>query len=112
MGNDRLTKTASTLVLLGAVLLAPGTASAGGPKHPGKSGNHPSVGMPTPMPVANPFPEVIVDATCPACCYTVPIQAVYQCPAVIAGQPGSQVRYLRPDPRYGLFGGQPFLYHQ
>jgi hypothetical protein len=112
MGNDRLAKKASTLVLLGAVMLAPVTASAGGPKHPGKSGNDPTFGIPTPMPAANPFRGVFVNTTCSECCYTVPILAVYQCPAVIAGQPGSQVRYLRPDPRYGLFGGQPYLYHQ
>jgi len=111
MGNFRLAKNASILVLLAAVTLAPGTASAGGPKHPGKNGNDPSPGYSALMPAAYPFPGIIVDPTYSACCYTFPIKAVYQCPAVLAGQPGSQVGYLRSDPIFGLLGGQPYLYH-
>ena len=100
MGNDRLAKNASVLVLLVAVALAPGTASAGGPKHAGKNGNDPSPGYPVPRPAAYPFPGISVDPTYSACCYTFPIQAVYQCPAVLAEQPGSQVGYLRTDPAF------------
>ncbi len=111
MGNDRLAKNASILVFLAAVTLAPGAASAGGYEHPGTNGNDPWAGYRAPIPAAYPFPGVIVDPTCSACCYTFPIQAVYQCPAVLAGQPGSQVRYLRSDPMPGLLGGQPYLYH-
>ncbi len=82
-----------------------------GSKHPGKSGYDPSAGYSVPMPAAYPFAGGIVDPTCSACCYTVPILAVYQCPAVLADQPGSQVVYLRSDPASGLLGGQPYLYH-
>jgi hypothetical protein len=111
MGNDRLAKNASILVLAVAVMLAPGTASAGGPNHLGEEGNGPWAGYPAPISLAYPFAGVTVGPTYPACCYTVPILAVYQCPAVLAGQPGSQVVYLRSDPICGLLGGQPYLYH-
>ncbi len=112
MGVRRLATIASALVLSLAILaLMAGTASAGGYEHPGTNGNDPWAGYPAPIPAAYPFPGVIVDPTCSACCYTFPIQAVYQCPAVLAGQPGSQVRYLQSDPMPGLLGGQPYLYH-
>jgi len=111
MSNDRLAKNASILVLLVAVTLAPGTASAGGPKHPGKNGNDASAGYSVPMPAAYPFPGGIAQPTCSTCSYTVPILAVYQCPAVLVGQPGSQVVYVRSDSAYGLLGGRPYLYH-
>ena len=112
MGDPVWRRTPPILVLSLAILaLMPGTASAGGHKDHGKNGNDPSAGYPAPMPAAYPFPGVIVDPTCSACCYTVPILAVYQCPAVLAGQPGSQVGYLRSDPTSGLLGGQPYLYH-
>jgi hypothetical protein len=112
MGNDRLEKKAAILVLLVAVMLAPGTASAGGHEDHGKIGNGTSAGYAAPSPAGHPFPGAIVDPTYSGCCYTFPIQAVYQCPAVLAGQPGSQVVYLRSDPAAGLLGGQPYLYHQ
>ena len=112
MGARRLATIASALVLSLAILaLMAGTASAGWHKDHGKKGNDPWAGYPAPIPAAYPFPGVIVDPTCSACCYTFPIQAVYQCPAVLAGQPGSQVRYLQSDPMPGLLGGQPYLYH-
>ena len=112
MGDRRLAMIASALVLSLAILaLMAGTASAGGHRNHGKNGNDPSAGYSAPMPAAYPFPGVIVEPTYSTCCYTVPIQAVYQCPAVLAGQPGSQVVYLRSDPMYGLLGGQPYLYH-
>jgi hypothetical protein len=112
MGNDRLIKNASILVLLLAVMLASGTASAGEPKQHKENGNNPSAGNPAPMPAAYPYAGVIVDPTFPACCYTVPIVAVYQCPAKLVGQPGSPISYFRSDPRHGLLGGQPYLYHR
>ncbi len=111
MGNDRLAKNASILVLLAAVTLTPGTASAEGHECPCKNGNDPSPAYSVAMPAAYPFQGAIVDPAWSTCCYTVPIFAVYQCPAVIAGQPGSQVVYVRSDPAYGLLGGQPYLYH-
>lgn len=111
MDDDRLAKFASIMGLLAAVLLAPGTASAGGPRHPGKNGNGTSAGYSVPLPAAYPFSGDFADPTCSRCFYTVPIQAVYQCPAVLVSQPGSQVVYLRSDSVYGLLGGQPFLYH-
>jgi hypothetical protein len=93
------------------VMLAPGTASAGGQAHPGAYGNDPARAYSVPMPAAYPFTGVIVDPTCPGCCYAAPILAVYQCPAVMASQPGSQVEWHRTDPMAGLLGGQPYLYH-
>ncbi len=68
-------------------------------------------GYPAPILTVYPFPRVNVDPTDSACCYAVPILAVYQCPASLAGQPGSQVVYVRRDPVFGLLGGQPYLYH-
>ncbi len=111
MGNERLAKSASILVFLPALLLAPGTASAGGQYPRGNNGNDPAPVYSVPMPAAYPFPGFIVDSTCAGCSYTVPILAVYQCPAVIAGQPGSQVEWHRTDPMAGFLGGRPYLYH-
>ena len=111
MGNFRPAKNASILVFLAAITLSPGTASAGGQTPPGKNGYDASAGYSVPMAKAYPFPGVIVDPTCLECSYTVPILAVYQCPAALGGQPGSQVEYIRTDPTYGLLGGRPYLYH-
>jgi hypothetical protein len=112
MGDRRLATIASALVLSLAILaLMPSAASAGGHKDDGKHGNDASAGLSAPMSAAYPFPGVIVDPTYSACCYTLPILAVYQCPAVLVDQPGSRVVYLRTDPAYGLLGGQPYLYH-
>jgi len=111
MGNNRLAKRASIAVLLAAVMAAPGTASAGGQMPLGMNGNGPSPAYSIPMPAAYPFPGLIVDPTCPGCFYAVPILAVYQCPAVMTGQPGSQVEYMHVDPMTGVLGGRPYLYH-
>ena len=112
MGVRRPATIASALVLSLAILaLMAGTASAGGHQNHGEKGNDPWAGCPVPIPADYPFPGVIVEPTYSACCYTFPIQAVYQCPAVLAGQPGSRVGYLRSDPMPGLLGGQPYLYH-
>lgn len=111
MGNDRLAKNASILIVLSAITLAPGTASAGGLKAPGKSGYDPSASYSVSMPAAYPFAGGIGDPTCSECCYTVPIMAVYQCPAVLVDQPGSPVVYLRSDSAYGRLGGRSYLYH-
>ena len=101
MGNDRLTKSASILAVV-ITMLMPKAASAGG---------HPPDGHVAPIPIASPWPANGVIPACPSCCYTFPIQFVYQCPAVIAGQPGAQVPYLRSNSPAGVLGGQPYLYH-
>ncbi len=111
MGNNRLAKNASILVFLAVVALAPNTASAGDHNYPVISGFDPSPAYSVPMSSAYPLAGFISDPTCPACSYTVPILAVYQCPAALADQPGSQVIYMRTDPAYGLLGGRPYLYH-
>jgi hypothetical protein len=111
MGIDSLAKNASILVLLIAVTLAPGTASAAGPEYLRNNGYIPSAGYSGPMPTAYPFSASVVDPTCSGCYYTFPILAVYQCPATLVDQPGSQVVYLQTDPAYGVLGGQPYLYH-
>jgi hypothetical protein len=111
MDNDRRPKNAFILVLLVAVTMAPGKATAGGLEHPGKQVSDPAAGWPLSMPSAYPFPGVIADPATWGCCYTFPIQAVYQCPAVMASQPGSRVIYLGTDPMAGLLGGRPYLYH-
>jgi len=111
MGSERLATSASILVLLANLMVAPCTAWAGGQNPTGQNGNHPVPAYSVPMPAAYPFPGFIGDPTCAGCCYTFPILAVYQCPAVLACQPGSQVEYIRSDTPYGLLGGRPYLYH-
>ena len=96
---------------LAILALMAGTASAGWHKDHGKKGNDPWAGYPGPIPAVYPFPGVIVDPTCLARRKTSPIQAVYQCPAVLAGQPGSRVGYLQSDPMPCGLGGQLNLYH-
>jgi hypothetical protein len=111
MARIRLAKNALIPFLFVAILLAPGTASAGGLKNPGKNGSDPWAGYPAPITTAYSLPGVNIDPTYSACCYTVPIVAVYQCPAGLTGQRGSQVVYIRSNPAFGLLGGQPYLYH-
>ena len=111
MGNLRLAKNASILVLLAAATLAPGTASAGGPEYPRKNGYNPSAGYSAPMPAVDPYAGAVVEPACSGCSYTVPLVAVYMCPASIAGQRGSEVVYLRMNRAAGLLGGRPYLYH-
>jgi hypothetical protein len=110
MDIDRRPKNAFRLVLLIALAMAPRTASAGGPNHPDQQGSDPTAGSILSMPSVYPYPGVVAHPTL-GCCYTFPILAVYQCPAVMAGQPGSRVVYLEPHPMAGLLGGQPYLYH-
>jgi hypothetical protein len=108
----RLAAIRSALVLsLATWALAPGSGLAGENGDHGTNGNRRPTVVPAPIPAAYPFSGVIDDPTYSACCYAVPILAVYQCPAVLAGQPGSQVWYFRSDPVFGLLGGQPYLYH-
>ena len=111
MGNDRPAKNASILVLLVAVMLAPGTVSAGGHTYSRQNGNDPSAGYLARCRQRTCTGRAIVDPAYSACCYTFPIQAVYQCPAVLAGQPGSRVVIPPVGPKSGLLGGQPYLYH-
>jgi len=74
MGNDRLAKNASILVLLGAVVLAASKASAGGPGHDDWRIDDARAG------------------------YAVPIQAVYQFPAALVNQPGVKPPVAPPVP--------------
>ena len=111
MGNDHWVKYSSILVILTGAMLAPDTALAGGNTYPGKNRKTPSAGYPAPIASAYPFGGAIGDPIYAGCCYTFPLQMVYQCPAVLVGQPGSRVVYLRPHPMSGLLGGQPYLYH-
>lgn len=101
-------KTARVVVLISVVtVLSPAMALAGEPGYPGwgdaPAGAYPAAAYPLPgafgYPPGNPW------------CYAIPIQAVYQFPAAIANQPGSEVGWLRPDPAFGLLGGRPYLYH-
>jgi hypothetical protein len=111
MDHDRRPKNAILLGLLVAVAMATGTAAAGEPEPPGKQGSDPAAGSSLSMPPVYAFPGVIAHPKDSGCCYTFPILSVYQCPAVLAGQPGSRVVYLEPHPMAGLLGGQPHLYH-
>jgi hypothetical protein len=111
MGNDRLAKNASVLVLLIAVTLTPGTASAGGRIYPGWNENDSWLGS-SGIPAAYPFPGAIANQPDLPWCYTFPFQAAFQFPAAQASQPGSEVGYLWTDPTYGLLGGRPYLYHR
>jgi hypothetical protein len=111
MGNDHRVKYASIVLLLSAVLLVPDTASAGGNAYPGKEGHSLSAGYPAPMTSAYRSGGATVGPTYSECCYTFPIQMVYQCPAVLVGQPGSRVGYFHQHPTSGRLGGQPYLYH-
>ena len=111
MRNGRLVKNASILGLLLTIALAPGIALAGGHKSCGNQGKDAWVGRPVATRQAYLYSGAVADPLCSGCKYTFPIQAVYQCPAVEASQPGSRVRYLQTPPASGLLGGQPYLYH-
>ncbi len=111
MGNDHLAKNASILALLIAIALTPITASAGGHGIHAQNANAPWAGQAMTMPNPAPYPGFLGGPAYAGCCYTFPIWVVYQCPAVIAGQPGSPVFYLGVNARGGLLGGQPYLYH-
>jgi hypothetical protein len=110
MGKVHFVNLARIAVLLcAAAVLMPATAAAGGHRRHGcvdaPAEVHwaptiidPSLGA-FPYPAGDPW------------CYAVPIQAVYQFPARIANQPGSDVGYLQTSPAFGLLGGRPYLYH-
>jgi hypothetical protein len=88
MNNARLGRIALISAVLFVVTLAPGAASASGYEHAGWARVHdPSQG------------------------YTYPIQMLFQFPAVIVNQPGSEIPFLWPDPSRSLLGGRPYLYH-
>jgi hypothetical protein len=107
MGNGRVTKIAALLIVVASGVLAPGTATA--------RGNKDRYAVPArrvvPMQSIELSPRGL-DSMYIGCFYTLPIQAVYQCPAVLADQPGSQVEFLKVNTTAGLLGGQPWLYHR
>jgi hypothetical protein len=98
------------LALLIAVTLTPGMAAAGGHK-PHRWQNDPSVGYAVPIQAVYQFPAVIANQPTTPWGYAAPIQSVYQFPAAVANQPGARVSFLQSDPTCGLLGGLPFLYH-
>jgi hypothetical protein len=104
--NARIAKIASLLVVV-CFLLNPGSASAGGHEDKYAAPARHVI----PMESVDVLPGA-VDPMYVGCYYTVPIQAVYQCPAAISPQLGSQVMYLRVNMKAGLLGGQPWLYHR
>ena len=111
MSHDRLAKRASVFVLLVAVMLVPAPAWAGGRNPHDGYPNGPSVSSTGRLPAAYPFHGSTGNPPGSPWCYAVPIQAVYQFPAVLVNQPGSEVGYLWTDPTSGLLGGRPYLYH-
>ena len=111
MGKVRFVNLMHLAVLVcAAVALVPATAKAGGGRHRGWA-DVPMDDVPAAAtgfyPFAGAFPYPPGDPWC----YAVPIQAVYQFPAVMANQPGSEVGYLQISPASGLLGGRPYLYH-
>jgi hypothetical protein len=102
---------ARVLAVLIAATLAPAAASAQGPTVQVTNGNAGWAGYSAPMPPVNAFEGGIVGPMCPGCFYTFPILAVYQCPAVITAQPGSDVIFMHTYRANGLLGGRPYLYH-
>jgi hypothetical protein len=113
MGTARLKNLARIGALLAAVaVLTPVTASAGGDGYAGWNAG-PSTAYSAPItgrmyPLSGDYGYQLPTLWD----YTVPIVAVYQFPAVIANQLGSEVGYLRTSPSFGRLGGQPYLYHQ
>jgi hypothetical protein len=107
MENAGVAKIAALLIVVACVVLTPVTAKAGGHKDRYAA----PTGRFVPLESVELMPGQ-VDPMYVGCFYTVPIQAVYQCPAALAEQPGSQVAYLRVKSTAGLLGGQPWLYHR
>jgi hypothetical protein len=97
------------LITVAAVLL-PVTASAGGHKRHGR-GDAPADADTATMPAAYPLNGAFAHPPGNPRCYAIPIQAVYQFPAVLANQPGSEVGWLETNRASGLLGGRPYLYH-
>ena len=109
MGRSRLGDFARIAVLLVAAF-SPAPARAGGHKHRDCANALGHVDPPV-IPSAYHPPGSISYASGNPSCSAIPIQAVYQFPAVMANQPGAEVGWLRVHPEYGLLGGQPYLYH-
>jgi hypothetical protein len=109
MGRSRLVNFARTAVLLVAAL-APAPARAGGHKHR-DGANAPGYVDPAAISAAYYPPGSIAYPPGNPWCYAIPIQVVYQFPAVMANQPGAEVGWLRVHPEDGFLGGQPYLYH-
>jgi hypothetical protein len=110
MDSVRLEHIARIAVLVVAAALTPASAQAGGHKHQGCVGAPGCVG-PDAMPAAYALPGAFGYPLGNPWCYAIPIQAVYQFPAVTANQPGAEVGWLGMNPEYGLLGGRPYLYH-
>jgi hypothetical protein len=112
MSTARRSKVARFLALPIAVaaMLTPGTASAGGHRPHGPIDGPAEYYSASPQPVES-FPGDMADLSMTPWCYAIPIQAVYQFPAVLAYQPGAAVAYVWTDPAFGALGGQPYLYH-
>jgi hypothetical protein len=108
MGRSRLENIVHIAVLLVAAL-TPAPAGAGGHKHR-DGANAAGYVDPAAIPAAYYPPGSMAYPPGNSWCYAIPIQAVYQFPAVIANQPGAEVGWLRVHPEYGLLGGQPHLY--
>jgi hypothetical protein len=100
------------LVPVAILSMMPNTANAWEDYHLDLINSDISAGYPAPLPAGYSFAGPTAGPIYPSCFYTVPILAVYQCPAVITDQPGSRVVYLPSNLTPGLLGGQPYLYHQ
>src|SRR5690242_5820702 len=84
-----------------AVVLMPATAVAGGHRHRSWV-DVPADAVPATTTDIFPFAGVFPGLPGEPWRYAAPIQAVYQFPAVIANQPGSEVGYLETGPASGL----------
>jgi hypothetical protein len=111
MTNNRLAKNASLRVFLIAIVLMPGTASAWEHGPHGKQWQDPLAGYAVPIQAVYQFPAVLANQPTTPWGYAVPIQSSFQFPAVMANQPGAEVPFLGTDPTSGLLGGRPYLYH-
>jgi len=109
MSRSRLEDFARVAIFMVAAF-TPAPARAGGQKHR-DCANAPGQVDPAAIPMAYSRRGAIAYAPGNPWSYTIPIQAVYQFPAVIANQPGAEVGWLGVHPEYGLLGGQPYLYH-
>jgi hypothetical protein len=102
-------KIAHILVVITAAALVPAPALAGGHRH--HRGSALVDADTATMPAAFALPGAFADPPGNPWCYAIPIQAVYQFPAVMANQPGAVVGWLDLAPAPALLGGRPYLYH-
>lgn len=106
MSRARFDIVACLVVTWAIAAYAPASARAGGHEDHGCCGRSACLGPPAyTLTTAGVFPPER------PWCYQIPIQAVYQMPAVMANQPGAQVIWLGPHPESGFLGGRPYLYH-